>query len=68
MYGATWTGKEEEKLIALALAGKTPQDIATALDRSVAAVVIRLTSVADDRARWARAIKILKESECPPQS
>lgn len=63
MRGDTWTAEREEQLIALAMTGRTPQEIAKELDRSVNAVIMRLEQVADDRSRWSRAVKLIKESK-----
>ena len=61
--GDTWTAEKEEQLVALAVEGRTPQEIAQELDRSVLAVIYRLTQIAEQRSQWSRAIKLIKESK-----
>ncbi len=58
--GDTWTPEAEAHLVALALEGKTPQEIAHTLGRSPTAVVLRLTQTAEFRSSWAKAIKMIK--------
>ena len=60
--GETWTPDSEAELVRLAMDGKTPQEIANELDRSVRAVILRLTQIAEDRAQWSRALNLIKES------
>jgi len=61
--GDTWTADKEAELVALALEGKSPQEIAKQLERSVRAVVMRLTQIAEDRSQWSRAVKLIKEAQ-----
>lgn len=61
--GDAWTAEKEEELVRLAMEGKTPQEIARIVDRSVFAVIARLSLIAEHRSRWSRAIKLIKESQ-----
>jgi DNA-binding CsgD family transcriptional regulator len=63
MRGDAWTADKEEQLVALAMEGKTPQEIARLVQRSVTAVIMRLTQIAAHRSQWATAIKLIKESQ-----
>lgn len=62
-HGDAWTPDKKEQLVSLALAGKPPEEIARITQRSVRAVIMQLSSIADDRSQWTRAIKLIKQSQ-----
>jgi len=61
--GDRWTGEEEDKLAEMALEGKTPFEIALALDRSVNAIEIRFADIVHKRTQWKQLVDKLKESQ-----